>query len=145
MTPFEIAALIGAVTGSFSIIYLTLKAVRDKPRLTFEEEFKMFYPPSGGNNFTTIVIRMKVHNRGTKPTTIHHSKLTFSYESKHHEVENDASFDILPNSTIDYSPSLNIHNSELVIHRKITDCVLTANHTHDKKMIDLGTIEEHKK
>jgi len=145
MTPFEIGIIFAAMAGWAAFFYMIYKSKMDKPKLEFDEGIKIFYPAEGGNNFTTIVIRMKVHNRGTKPTTIHHSKLTFSYESKHHEVENDASFDILPNSTIDYSPSLNIHNSELVIHRKITDCVLTANHTHDKKMIDLGTIEEHKK
>jgi len=89
---------------------------------------------------------MKVHNRGSKPTTIHHSKLTFDYNSQHKETVDDrASLEISPNSTEDFSPHLNLHKDDLVIYDKITSCILTVTHTHGKMVIDLGTIEEIKK
>jgi len=146
MTLIEIAAILGAVTGSVSLSLFIYKTLTDKPKLTFEEGTKIFYPAEDGNNFTTIVIRMKVHNRGTKPTTIHHSKLTFNYNSEPKEKEDDRiSLEILPDRTEDFSPSLNLHKDDLIIHGKITNCKLTVKHTHGEKVIDLGTIEENKK
>jgi len=145
MTLIEIAAILGAVTGSVSLSFFIYKTLTDKPKLTFEEGTKIFYPAEGGNNFTTIVIRMKVHNRGTKPTTIHHSKLTFNYNSEPKEEDGRISLEILPDRTEDFSPSLNLHKDDLIIHGKITNCKLMVKHTHGKKVIDLGTIEENKK
>lgn len=146
MTPFEIAALLGAITGCASLGYLIIKAIRDKPRLIFEKGTKIFYPAEGNNNFTTIVIRMKIHNRGSKPTTIHHSKLTFNYNSEPKEIEDDRiSLEIPPDNTEDFSPNLNLHKDDLIIHNKITNCKLMLKHTHGEKTIDLGTVEENKK
>ena len=146
MTPTEIAVIVGSIIGASTLAFFIFKFITDKPKLTFEEVTKIFYPAEDGNNFTTIVIRMKVHNRGTKPTTIHHSKLTFNYNSEPKEKEDDRiSLEILPDRTEDFSPSLNLHKDDLIIHGKITNCKLTVKHTHGKKVIDLGTIEENKK
>lgn len=145
MTPFEIAALLGAVMGCASLGYLIIKSIRDKPRLIFEEGLKIFYPAEGNNFFTTIIIRMKVHNRGTKSTTIHYSKLTFNYNSERREIEDNRNFEILPDSTVDYYPNTNLHKDDLVIHDKITNCVLTIKHTHGTTVLNLGAIEENKK
>ena len=146
MTPFEIIGLIGAVTAFCTAGYLIIKAFRDKPRLTFEQSLKNFYPAEGNNVFTTIIIQMKVHNRGTKSTTIHYSKLTFNYNSKRREIEDDRiSLEIPPDNTKDFSPNLNVHESDLVIHDKITNCVLTVKHTHGTAVLNLGIIEEYKK
>ena len=145
MTPFELAALIGAVTGCFSASYLIIKAITNKPKLTFEEGSMIFYPAVENNYFTTIIIPMKVHNRGSKPTTIYHSKLTFNYNSQHKEIEYDRGhLEILPDRTEDFNPNLNLHKDDLIIYDKITDCVLTITHTHGKTVINLGTIEEYK-
>ena len=143
MTPFEIVAIVGAVTGSASLGFVIIKAWMDRPKLTFEEESKIFYPAEPGHNIIPIVIRMKVHNKGTKSTTIHYSKLSFNYNSEPHEIENQGTFDIPPNSTVDYYPSLNIHKDDYIINRQITNCVLIAKHTHGEKKIKLGTIEGH--
>ena len=146
MTPFELAALIGAVTGCFSASYLIIKAITNKPKLTFEEGSMIFYPAVENNYFTTIIIPMKVHNRGSKPTTIYHSKLTFNYNSQHKEIEYDRGhLEILPDRTEDFNPNLNLHKDDLIIYDKITNCVLTITHTHGKTVINLGTIEEYKK
>lgn len=145
MTPFELAALIGAVTGCFSASYLIIKAITNKPKLTFEEGSMIFYPAVENNYFTTIIIPMKVHNRGSKPTTIYHSKLTFNYNSQHKEIEYDRGhLEILPDRTEDFNPNLNLHKDDLIIYDKITNCVLTITHTHGKTVINLGTIEEYK-
>jgi len=146
MTPFEIIGLIGAVTAFCTAGYLVIKASRDKPRLIFEQGSHIFYPAHDNNFFTTIVIRIKIHNRGTKPTTIHYSKLTFNYNSKHREIEDDnGHFEIPPDNTVDYYPDMRLHKDELVIHDKITNCVLTVKDTHDTTVLYLGTIEEEKK
>jgi len=145
MTPFELAALIGAVTGCFSASYLIIKAITNKPKLTFEEGSMIFYPAVENNYFTTIIIPMKVHNRGSKPTTIYHSKLTFNYNSQHKEIEYDRGhLEVLPDRTEDFNPNLNLHKDDLIIYDKITNCVLTITHTHGKTVINLGTIEEYK-
>jgi len=142
MTPFEIAALLGAVSGWALVTYLIYKSRMDKAKLEFEEESKNFYPPMGNNQFNAILIRFKAHNKGTKSTTIYHTKLSFTFNSKKHEIESDSSVDIPPNSTVDFCPNLNVHESELVIRVKITDCVLTAKHTFGEKVHNLGTIEQ---
>ena len=145
MTPFEIAAIWGAVAGSASVVFLIYKFVTDKPKLTFEEEIKVFYPAHDNNFFTTISIQMKVHNRGSKPTTIYHSKLDFNYNSKHREMVDDRStFEVVPDSTSDFYPNLNLHKDDLILQNKITKCVLTITHTYGKAIINLGTIEENK-
>ena len=146
MTPFEIAALIGAFTGSISLTFWIIKSITNKPKLIFEEGSKIFYPAEENNFFTTIMIPMKVHNRGTKPTTIYHSKLTFNYNSEHKETEDDRSrLEVLPDRTEHFSPNLNLFKTDLIIHDKITNCALTIKHTHGKTVINLGTIEEYKK
>ena len=117
----------------------------NKPKLTFDEERKNFHPNERGSNVTTIIIGMKVHNKGTKPTTIHHTRLSFDYNSEHHELENDTRCAISPNSTVDYSPTMHLHKDDFVIYGQITNCVLTVKHTHGEKKFKLGTIEEYKR
>jgi len=146
MTLIEIAAILGAVTGSISLSFFIYKTLTDKPKLTFEEGTKIFYPAEGGNNFTVIVIRMKAHNKGSKSTTIHHSALTFNYNGKQHKVEDKQNHYVIPpSSTVDFWPQLNLHREELLIREKIIDCVLTIDHTFDQEIISLGKIEENKK
>jgi len=142
MTPFEISIIFGAMAGWAGVFYLIYKSKMDKPKLEFEEESKMFYPPDGNNQFTVFVIRFKAHNQGTKSTTIYHTKLSFTFNLKKHEIESSSSIDIPPSSTVDFYPNLAIHSSDLVLRDKITDCVLTAKHTFGKKVHNLGTIEQ---
>jgi len=144
MTPFEIAIIFGAMAGWAGFFYLIYKSKMDKPKLEFEEESKDFFSPKGNNEFTSIVIRFKAHNQGTKSTTIYHTKLTFTFNLKKQEIESNRAIDIPPSSTVDFFPDLNIHSSDLVLRDKITDCVLTAKHTFGKKVHNLGTIEEFK-
>ena len=145
MTPFEIVALIGAVTGSISLAVVIIQALMNKPKLTFDEERKNFHPNERGSNVTTIIIGMKVHNKGTKPTTIHHTRLSFDYNSEHHELENNTSHTVPPNSTVDYSPHMYLHKDDGEIYGQITNCVLTVTHTHGENTYNLGTIEEYKR
>ena len=145
MTPFEIGIIFGAMAGWAGVFILIYKSKMDKTKLEFEEESKTFYPPDGNNEFTVIVIRFKAHNQGTKSTTIYHTKLSFTFNLKKHETEDNRSIDIPPSSTVDFDPSLNIHSSDLVLRDKITDCVLTVKHTFGKKVHNLGTIEQLKK
>jgi len=147
MTLIEIAAILGAVTGSVSLSFFIYKTLTDKPKLSFETESQFFFPPSSTNdNFTAITVRMKTHNKGSKSTTIHHSTLTFNYDGKQHKVEDKQSHNIIPpNSTLDFWPQLNLRREELLINEKITDCVLTIDHTFDQETINLGKIEEYKK
>ena len=145
MTPFEIGIIFGAMAGWAAFFYLIYKSKMDKPKLEFEEESKSFYPAEGNNPFTVILIRFKAHNQGTKSTTIYHTKLSFTFNLKKHETEDNTSVDIPPSSTVDFFPNLNIHESDLVLRNKITDCVLTVKHTFGKKVHNLGTIEQLKK
>jgi len=145
MTPFEISIIFGAMAGWAGVFYLIYKSKMDKPKLEFEEEFKMFYPPDGNNEFTHIVIRFKAHNQGTKSTTIYHTKLSFTFNLKKHETENTTSVNVPASSTVAFSPGMNIHSGKLILRDKITDCVLTVKHTFGKKIHNLGTIEQHKK
>jgi len=145
MTLVEIAAILGAVTGSVSLSFFIYKTLTDKPKLSFETESQYFFPPSTNDNFTAIIVRMKTHNKGSKSTTIHHSTLTFNYDGKQHKVEDNQSHNIIPpNSTVDFWPQLNLHKEESLIHEKITDCVLTIDHTFHQEIISLGKIEEYK-
>lgn len=146
MTFFEVAAILGAITGTVSLGIAIIKSIKDKPRLTFEEEQKHFFPGVEADYFTSISIGMKIHNKGTKPTTIHHTKLTFNYNSKQMELDDDTiSLEIPPHSTTTFYPSLNLSRAKLIIHGEITDCILTINHTYDTKVLDLGTIKEYQK
>ena len=145
MTPFEIGIIFGAMAGWAGVFILIYKSKMDKPKLELEEESKNFFPPEGNNEFTVIVIRFKAHNQGTKSTTIYHTKLSFTFNLKKHKTESNTSINIAPSSTVDFSPSLNIHSGNLILRDKITDCVLTVKHTFGKKVHNLGTIEQHKK
>jgi len=145
MVAFEIGIVIGAMAGWAGFFYLVYKSRMDKPKLEFEEESKTFYPAEGNNQFSTILIRLKAHNQGTKSTTIYHTKLSFTFNLKKHETESSTPIDIPPSSTVDFYPNLNIHQNELVLRDKITDCVLTVKHTFGKKVHYLGTIEQLKK
>lgn len=142
MTPFEIAALLGAVSGWALVTYLIYKSRMDKAKLEFEDESKYFYPSEGNNQFSTVVIRIKAHNKGTKSTTIYNTKLSFTYDSNQHKIKSETTVDVLPNSTVDFSPVMHIHMNDFVIYDKITDCVLTAKHTFGTKVHNLGTIEQ---
>lgn len=145
MTLIEIAAILGAVTGSVSLSFFIYKTLTDKPKLSFETESQSFFPASPNDNFTLISVRMKTHNKGSKSTTIHHSVLTFNYDGKQHKVEDKQNHYVIPpSSTVDFYPQLNLHKKELLIYEKITDCVLTIDHTFDQEIINLGTIEEYK-
>ena len=145
MTPFEISIIFGAMAGWAGVFYLIYKSKMDKPKLEFEEESKNFYPAEGNNPFTTILIRFKAHNQGTKSTTIYHTKLSFTFNLKKHEIEDDRAIDIPPSSTVNFFPNLNIHSSNLILRDKIIDCVLTVKHTFGKKVHNLGTIKQLKK
>ena len=145
MTPFEIGIIFGAMAGWAGFFYLIYKSKMDKPKLEFEIKGQDFYPPKDNNNFTYIAIRMKAHNRGSKSTTIYRTTLKFNYNSKPHKIENDTSVKIPPDDTVDFIPNLNLRKNDIEIHDKITDCELTIDHTHDKNIINLGTIEEYKR
>ena len=146
MTLIEIAAILGAVTGSVSLSFFIYKTLTDKPKLSFETESQFFFPPSTNENFTIISVRMKTHNKGSKSTTIHHSSLTFNYDGKQHQVEDKLNHNVIPpNSTVDFYPQLHLHKEDLLTNEKITDCVLTIDHTFDQEIINLGTIKEYKK
>jgi len=145
LTPFEISIIFGAMAGWAGVFYLIYKSKMDKPKLEFEEESKMFYPPEGNNQFTVILIQFKAHNQGTKATTIYHTKLSFTFNLKKQEIESSTTIDIPPSSTVNFYPNLAIHSSDLILRDKITDCVLTAKHTFGKKVHNLGTIEQLKK
>lgn len=147
MTPTDFAAILGAITGSVSLGFLIYTKLTDKPKLLFEKENQAFYPAEGNNNFTTILVNMKVHNKGTKSTTVHHTTLTFNYNGKQWKVEdNHSSLVVSPNSTMGFSPSLNLHKDNLLIHGKIDNCILTISHTFDDNIVfNLGIIEEYKK
>ena len=145
MTPFEIGIIFGAMAGWAGVFILIYKSKMDKPKLEFEEESKMFYPPEGNNQFTIILIRFKAHNQGTKSTTIYHTKLSFTFNLKKREIESSTAIDIPASSTVNFYPNLAIHSSDLVLRDKITDCVLTVKHTFGKKVHNLGTIEQLKK
>ena len=148
MTPFELGTLIMGVSGWAIVIYLIYKSRMDKPKLELEleeEESKYFYPAEGNNNFTTVVVRCKTHNKGTKATTIYYSRLDFKYNSEPMKITDDrSSTDVPVNSTVDYQPNLNLHKSDGILYDKITNCVLTIKHTHGKKVYNLGTIDEYK-
>lgn len=89
---------------------------------------------------------MKVHNKGTKSTTIHHTTLTFNYNGKQWKIEDNSSLVVPPDSTMPFYPSLNLHKNNLLIHGKIDNCVLTISHTfYDNIVLDLGIIVEFKK
>ena len=145
MTPFEIGIIFGAMAGWAGFLFLIYKSKTDKPKIKFEEESKMFYPPEGNNQFTVISVQFKAHNQGTKSTTIYHTKLSFTFNLKKQEIESNTTIDIPPSSTVNFYPNLAIHSSDLILRDKITDCVLTVKHTFGKKVHNLGTIEQLKK
>ena len=145
MTPFEIGIIVGAMAGWAGFLFLIYKSKTDKPKLKFEEESKIFFPPEGNNQHTMILIHLRAHNQGTKSTTIYHTKLSFTFNLKKHETESDTPIDIPPSSTVDFYSNLAIHSSDLILRDKITDCVLTVKHTFGKKVHNLGTIEQLKK
>ena len=145
MTPFEFVAIWGAIAGSASVSFLIYQTATNKPKLIFEVVRKAIYPAKGNNNFSMIIINMKVHNRGSKPTTIHKTKLTFDYDSQSKDIEDERSpLEVLPDRTETFTPNSNIHEDDYIIHDKITNCVLTVEHTHGKNVINLGTIKENK-
>ena len=146
MTPFEIGIIFGAMAGWAGFFYLIYKSKMDKPKLKFQQESRNFYPPTNPNDyFTVISIRMKVHNKGSKRTTIYQSVFTFNYNGKSYSVKDDRTQQVIsPNSTVDFFPSLNLSKEKILIHEKIDDCVLTVDHTFGDEVFNLGTIEEYK-
>ncbi len=142
MTPIEIVAIIGAITGSVSLTIVIYKTIQEKPKLSFEEKRKFFFPPSENDNFTTILIDLKVHNKGSKSTTIHHTDLTFDYKEKKKTIIGEGVFTITPDSTQEVYPRLNLRKDDLRIYDQIQNCVLRIHHTHGKTDFKLGTIKE---
>jgi len=146
VTPFEISIIfVGAMAGWAGFFYLIYRGRMDKTKLELEEETNYFYPAEGNNNFTTVIVRFKAHNKGTKATTIHYSRLDFNYNSEPMTLTDDKSSTKVPaNDTVDYQPNLILHKSGGIFYDKITNCVLTIKHTHGKKVYNLGTIDEYK-
>ena len=142
MTPSDIIAILGAITGSLSLIIISYKSITDKPKLSFDIDRKFFMQPSKYDNFTTISIQLKAHNKGTKSTTIHGSELSFTYKGQKRKLDSDSSLSIPDNATNVFYPNFNLRKDELRISGQIESCVLTITHTHGKKKVKLETIKE---
>ncbi len=142
MTPIEITAIIGAVTGSVSLSIVIYRTIQEKPKLSFEEKRKTFFLPGESDNFTAILIELKVHNKGSKSTTIHHMDLTFDYKEKKKTIIGEGVFTIAPDSTQTVYPQLNLRKDDLRINDQIQNCVLRIYHTHGKTDFELGIIKE---
>ena len=145
MTPIEITAIIGAVTGSVSLFIVIYRTIQEKPKLSFDEQRKIFFLPSENDNFTTILIELKAHNKGSKSTTIHHTELTFDYNEKKKTIIGEGVFTIESDSTQKVCPQLNLRKDDLRIYDEIQNCVLRIHHTHGKTDFKLGTIKESKR
>jgi len=145
LTPIEITAIIGAVTGSVSLFIVIYRTIQEKPKLSFEEKRKIFFRPDENDNFTTILVELKVHNKGSKSTTIHHIDFTFDYKEKKKTITGEGVFTIEADSTQKVYPQLNLRKDDLRIYDQIQNCVLRIHHTHGKTDFKLGTIKESKR
>jgi len=142
LTPIEITAIIGAITGSVSLTIIIYKVMQEKPKLSFEDKRKFFFQPDENSSFTTILVELKVHNKGSKSTTIHNIDLTFKYKDEEKTIAGEGIFTILADSTQQVSPRLNLHKDDLRIYDQIQNCVLKIYHTHGKTDFNLGTIKD---
>ncbi len=118
--------------------------IQEKPKLSFEEKRKIFFLPGENDNFTTILIELNVHNKGSKSTTIHNTELTFDYKEKKKTIIGEGIFTIESDSTQKVYPQLNLRKDDLRIYDQIQNCVLRIYHTHGKTDFKLGTIKESK-
>ncbi|PIN83995.1 MAG: hypothetical protein COW26_00635 [Nitrosopumilales archaeon CG15_BIG_FIL_POST_REV_8_21_14_020_33_23] len=136
----DIIGIIGAITGSVSLTIIIYRTYSDKPKLSFDIQRTFFMQPREADNFTTIFVELKVHNKGTKSTTIHQSVLSFRYQNREKTITDNQNITLAPNTTEPVYPRLNLRRDELEIDDKIESCVLTLHHTHGKKSIKLGII-----
>ena len=96
MTPIELTAIIGAVTGSVSLSIVIYKTLKEKPCLNFTIE-KAYWSIHTVNDptFNPISINVRIDNKGDKGTTIHKTSISFDYEGEHKTIKDDHGLSIL--------------------------------------------------
>lgn len=145
VTPLEIAAIIGAVTGSVSLGVIIYKTWREKPKLSINVEDAYHFPPLNESyNFREFSISLVVNNRGTRSTTIHTSNLSFIFEGKTFNSISQGTYFIRPDSSEKISIHFQIRKEEFSQNKNIDNGVLELIHTHGTEPIQLSQIRSMK-
>ncbi len=147
MTPIEITAIIGAITGSVSLSIVTYKTWKEKPRLNFTIE-KAYWSIHTVNDptFNPISINVRIDNKGNKGTTIHSTSISFDYDGEHKTIKDNHNISILipPHESTRQLFSYHIKRNEFKIENDIKNATLTMNYTHGQKEIQIPIIGEWK-
>lgn len=148
-------AIVGAVTGSASLLGLIYKIITEKPKLKIENI--TFYGHVDGYGADHLMIRFIVHNRGSKRTEISSINFMFQIDKKQYSPNLYKEFDpieLLPDTTtplnFQFSPQQDImfKDTRMVLNekelqlvsdqgttKKINNAKLLIIHTHGIKRI----------
>ena len=145
MTPFEIVAIFGAITGSVSLAIILYRISKERPRLIFNVERHYWYlsDPQHANG-TNISIAIRIDNKGERSTTIHKSSLSFSFKGKTYEPRRSPNrlFTVLPHETKRESFEFFLPFTETRIEGDTEAGRLFLEHTHGKKELHIPKINK---
>jgi len=145
VTPLEIAAILGAVTGSLSLVLIIYKTWREKPKLAINVEDAYHFPPVNESyHFREFLVGLVVNNRGTRSTTIHTSNLSFIFEGKTFNSKSQTTYFIRPDSSEKITINFHTRKEEFSQNKNIDNGLLELIHTHGTEHIQLSQIRSTK-
>jgi len=143
MTLFEIAAIIGAITGTAGLSIMIYKTIQEKAKLSVKVKDAYHFPPMNDSyNFHEFVIGLIVNNKGTRSTTIYSSNLSFSFEGKKFETNSQQTYFIGPDSSEQINILFHIKKEDFSKNIEIDNGSLELIHTHNTENIQLQKIRK---
>jgi len=146
MTLIEMAAIIGAITGSVSLGIVIYKTTQERSKLSIQDKDAYHFPPLNENyNFHEFNVTLTVSNKGKRSTTIHSANLSFNFEGKTFRPEMSGhTYFIQPDSSEKISLNFHTKKEEFSKNVDLDNGTLELFHTHGKKTIQLQKIRNAK-
>jgi len=143
MTLFEIAAIIGAITGTLGLGIVIYKTIQEKPKLSIKVNDPYHFPPPNETYyFHEFSIGLIVSNKGTRSTTIYSSNLSFNFEGKKFESNSVHPYFIGPDSSEKININFQIKKEDFSKNIDIDNGSLELIHTHGTENIQLEKIRK---
>lgn len=139
----EITAVIGAITGSVSLGLVVYKTVKDKPNLMFELADQYYFSAGEHDNFHSLSIQIKIHNKGGRNTTIYGSNLSVRNNDKDYNlISNVTPFTVPQDSTTIQYFLFHLDKKDGLIEKDPTNSTIVIKHTYGEKTIQIKTIRK---
>ncbi len=145
----EIVGVVGGIAGLLSLALIIYKTIREKPIISCEISGEPYYynPSNESDNFISFSVNAKIHNRGSRHTTIHDWDLAFEYNNEKFKINNNNygnPFQVNADSTRSQYFILNIKKEKGPFKDYVKNCALTMYHTFGEITVPCEKIKESK-